>query len=120
MTNWFYFVNLFLKIKKKEMRPVTRNKGGRPKKTESEKSIAHMMRVKRKKDKETGKHIDDVLVNLIYDEVATPRDRLAAIRLFKEYTMSKTSEQNINVSKQVGPVIGLPPLKEDPALKVVK
>lgn len=102
-------------------RIIPKNKGGRPGKTVTQKAVDHMMRVMRKKARETGKHIDDVLVGLIYDDLATPRDRLAAIRCFKEYTMSKISEQNINVSKVAGPAIELPAVRgEDPALKLVK
>ena len=72
----------------------------------------------------TKKDIDEILLDFIYGKQGkgwkmTVRDRLAAIALFKNCTMTKTSEQNINVNQSTGPVIGLPPRREDPALKIV-
>ena len=62
-----------------------KNKGGRPKKSKTQKMIDHMVKVANKYSKDKGKHLDEVLMDLIYDEVATPRDRLAAIKVFKEF-----------------------------------
>jgi hypothetical protein len=84
--------------------------------------IKTMLRKARKRAKSEGKSLDDILLDIAYGDQelkVAVRDRLAAIRLFKELTMVKTLEQNINMSKQVGPVIGLPPIREDPALKIL-
>lgn len=88
----------------------------------TENQIAAMLRTARNRAKTLGKTIDEVLLDVIYaaEDKSTVRDKLAAIRLFKEFTMSKQSEQNINVTQKVGPRIGLPPVKgEDPALKIM-
>jgi hypothetical protein len=51
-----------------------------------------------------------------------PKDRIAAIKVFKEYTIGKRIEKeshNHNYQHK-GPAIGLPPMRQDPALKVVQ
>ena len=117
--------------------------GRKPKYMLTDNQVKHMLKKARKLAKETGRDIDDILLGIIYGvergheviiikgrgnakkkikvivSATEVKDALAAIRLFKDYTMSKTSEQNINVTKQSGPAIGLPPMREDPALKVV-
>jgi hypothetical protein len=90
--------------------------------------VMAMHRKARKWAKETGYDIDQFLLAVIsgdkkklgVDNVAL-RDRIACAKLFKEFTMTKVSEQNINITKDIGPAIGLPPVRrEDPALRVVK
>ena len=95
--------------------------GRKPKYMLTDYQVKKMIMAARKRARETGKTPDDILIGFIYgDEDATVKDRLSAIGIYKTYTMSKSSEQNINVTKQVGPKIGLPPMREDPALKIVK
>ena len=86
----------------------------------TETQIKEMFRSARRIAKEEGKTLDDILVLIAYGKSSrvSIRDQLAAIKIFKDFTMSKTSEQNVNISDTRGPVIGLPELKEDPS-KVV-
>lgn len=55
--------------------------------------------------------IDDILVDIIYSPNSNNREKLAAIRLFKDFTAQKMHNQNGNNVQQIGPVIGLPELK---------
>lgn len=80
----------------------------------TEKQISDMLAAAKKVEKETSVSIDEVLVRLIYSAKSKTSEKLAAIKLFKEYTMIKTTESNVNVSKHVGPQIGLPELKPLP------
>jgi hypothetical protein len=48
------------------------------------------------------------------------RDRITCAKIWKEYTMALVWEQNVNISEFTGPAIMLPPMQEDPALKIVK
>lgn len=96
--------------------------GRKPKYMSTDYQIRQMMRTARRKARETGKTLDDVILEIAYGEIkgVTVANQIAAIRLFKENTMAKRSEQDIHVTKKSGPVIGLPPIKgEDPALKIV-
>ena len=93
--------------------------------------IKAMLRTARKKAKVEGKTLDDILLEIIYNtrafeielksgkkkiELAVPtKERLAAIKLFKEFTMSKHSEKDINIIDARGPKVGLPEMKPDPA-----
>jgi len=52
------------------------------------------------------------------EEKASIKDALAAVKLFKEYTMTRQSEQNITVTKDRGMAIRLPPKQPDPALEI--
>lgn len=80
-----------------------------------------MIKTAKRMAKETGKTIDDILMDIIYDDDAKlVNARLAAIKIYKEYTISKSSEKNINVTDTRGPVI-LPAMDPDPGkLKLVK
>ena len=76
--------------------------------------IKAMLRTAKKKAKEEGKALDDILLDIAYDP-KDPKVQLAAIKLFKEFTMSKHTEKDINVNHNQGPKIGLPEMKRDPA-----
>ena len=76
--------------------------------------IKAMLRSARKKAKAEGKTLDDVLLNIAYDTKDTGK-QLAAIKLFKEFTMSKHTEKDINITDTRGPKVGLPEMKPDPA-----
>ena len=77
--------------------------------------VKTMLRTAKKKAKESGKTLDDILLELAYQK-KDPRTRLAAIKLFKDFTMTKHTEKDINVNHNEGPKIGLPEMKPDPAL----
>ena len=58
---------------------------------------------------------------MIYDENVQDTVKASVAKTYNEALISRTTEQNIKVEKQqVGPAVILPPLREDPALKVVK
>lgn len=80
--------------------------------------IKAMHRAARKRAKEEGKTIDEVLVAIIYEPETTTKDRLAAIKLFKEFTMPKRTESDVKVNKSEEPRLMYPEKKPDPA-KVV-
>jgi hypothetical protein len=100
--------------------------------------VKAMLKTAKKRAQEEGKTIDDVLMDIIYNRQAyevekprgkvelvievPPKDRITAIKVFKEYTIGKRIEKeshNHNYQHE-GPAIGLPPMREDPALKIVK
>ena len=76
--------------------------------------IKAMLRAVRKKAKAEGETLDDVLIDIAYHDKDTGK-RLAAIKLFKEFTMSKHTEKDINITDTRGPKVGLPEMKPDPA-----
>ena len=87
----------------------------------TENQIKAMLRRAKKKAKAEGGSLDDVLLTLAYD-TKDPKLQLAAIKVFKDFTMSKhsTAEKDINVNHNQGPRIGLPEMEVDPALKIIK
>ena len=104
-----------------------RSGAGRKTKPVSVRQLNAMLRKGRRWAKETGYDVDEFLLAVIgadkkklsVKEIPL-RDRITCAKIWKEYTMTKISEQNVNVSKSSGPVIGLPPMRPDPALEVVK
>lgn len=82
--------------------------------TITDQQVREMIAAAKRIAKQTGVTLDDILVRIAYSEKSKTNEKLAAIKLFKDYTMVKTSENNVNVSKQIGPVIGLPELKPLP------
>ena len=99
-----------------------RSGAGRKTKSVSVRQVNAMLRKGKKWAKVTGYDVDDFLLaviggdqNLLGIESIPLKDRITCAKIWKEYTMTKVSEQNINVEKTTGPVIGLPPTMEDPA-----
>ena len=78
-------------------------------------AIDNMLKAAKRWAKEKGKTLDDVLLDIIYDTENEPRVRMGGIKIYKEFTMAKSSEQNINHKNMDGPKIGLPEMKPDPA-----
>lgn len=93
-----------------------------------------MLRTARAFAKEKGKTIDQILLGIIYDDQAItilkndgtplelpavePKVRIAAIKVFKDCTMGRTSEQNVKIEDKRLPIIGLPAMHPDPAQAV--
>jgi hypothetical protein len=119
------------------------NPGGRPPKVAiSQYQLDQMLAKAEKWAKEhKGMTVDDFLLKWIYGEVEddfklTMRDRIACVKIWKDYTMAKVQEKNINVGKKhLGPIIYdpetreiisgnpdsgiiLPKTKEDPAKRI--
>ena len=87
----------------------------------SDYQVKKMLRRMRKSKRETGVDEDEFLVSVISKGV-TPeggevdiRERLSATKIFKDYTMSKHTEKDININHNQGPRIGLPNMRPDPA-----
>jgi len=62
------------------------------------------------------------LCNFRRSKKVSARDVIAASRCILEYTVIKQSKKDINkmIDRPQGPTIMLPPLREDPALSIVK
>lgn len=117
-----------------------RKGAGRPRYMMTDYQQKKMLQTARRRAKETGKTVDEILLDIIYGvnearevtlikrgkEVTTialqteVKDALVAIKLFKDFTMTKTSEQKITVTKDRGMAVRLPPKKKDPALEIVQ
>ena len=84
--------------------------------------VREMLETAKKYAKEKGKSIDDVLCEFIFeekvhDQVVQNNQRIAAIKLFKEYTIAKLNEGG-DIDKNLSPSTYLPEERPDPA-KVV-
>lgn len=104
--------------------------GRKPRYMLTEYQVGKMLRTAKKRAKDEGKSIDDILLDIIYNfhavevenkkgqieimlDVPT-RDRLAAVKVFKDFTMTKHTEKDINVRDYRAPV-RLPERRPDPA-----
>lgn len=73
-----------------------------------------------KKRLETGKSLQDVLVDMVYDEGAQQAARVGALKQAIDVLVPKESHRTIEETKRVvGPVI-LPQRKKDPAEEDVR
>ena len=79
--------------------------------------VAKMLRKAKKLPKLRGRDIDDILLEVIYSKQDSPRDVLAAIKIFKDLTMPKISEGG-ETDKTLGPAVFLP--EQRPTLMAVK
>jgi hypothetical protein len=90
--------------------------------------VIRMNQAAKRRAKAEGRTIDDVLLDIIYAKSGGVmadvdiRDRLAAIRCWKEYTMRLPVDQAGNKAPVAsGPIIRLPEAQADPAqVRVVK
>lgn len=106
-------------MSKKENRGGKRAGSGRkPIHKLSDAEVKRLVRSARRKAKETGQHISDILIDLAYQD-GDKRTALSAIAAYYNNVIIKTSEKDVNFNKTDGPAIGLPPKKQDPALKVL-
>lgn len=94
-----------------------REGAGRPKQTISAEQIENMILKAKKRADEEGKDLDDLLLDLAYDKQVANKDRIACIKVYKEYTIAKMSEGG-DADKNLGPGVYLPNERPDPA-KVV-
>ena len=108
--------------------------GRKPAYVISEKEVKKLVEAAEKKTKETGKSIADVLIDLAYQK-DDKRTALAAIRIYLDHTITKTTEKDINLNDnqnsgitffktndrgemvitKPGGRIALPELRSDPA-----
>ena len=100
--------------KKIENRGGYRPNAGRKRIPISEKAVREMIKSAKKMAKKNGRTIDDILLGIIYnDDPKTVGARLQAIRIFKEYTITKKAERDTPANdNREG--IRLPPMLPDP------
>ena len=80
--------------------------GRKPKYIISEKEVEKLVEAAEKKAREKGESIADVLIDLAYQK-DDKRTALAAIRIYLDYTITKTTEKDINLNQNqnTGPTI---------------
>lgn len=102
---------------KKDNRGGARPNSGPKPQTLSARQVAKMLRKAKKWAKKHGKDIDDILLGFIYgfDEVKAA-DRIACIKLWKEYTIAKMAEGG-TTDKALAPAVFLP--EQRPVLTAV-
>ena len=66
-----------------------------------------MLSKAKKYAKKYGKDLDDVLLEIALDPNGKAKDKLAAIKVFKDFTMAKISEGG-EADKSLGPAVFLP------------
>ena len=108
-----------MNIRQKATHGGKREGAGRKPEALSQAQVKKMLRRAKRWAKKSGKDIDDVLLAVIYndkkyleDDDITIRDRLAAIKLFKDKTMAPITEGGI-VDRNLGPQTYLPKEKPD-------
>jgi len=95
---------------------------GRPrkKKTISEKVKNNYLKAARELAKEYGEPIEKAVLRLIYKENVQDSVKASVLKAYNEALLIKESEKDVNINRNRGPLIGLPAMKPDPALSVVK
>lgn len=102
-----------------ENRGGRREGSGRKRASISNQEVAKLIRAAKRKAKETGKSVADILIECIYNERG--RIRLAAVKTFYDQVVTAASEAEVRVRKANQPAIYLPESKPDPAtIKLVK
>lgn len=91
----------------------------------SDAQVLKLHKVIKRRAKIEGRTWHEVLLDFVYgcerhdgakvSLQTTAKERIAALKLLADLTIAKQSEQTVNVNKQEGPMIGLPPSKPDPA-----
>ena len=99
---------------KKENRCGARPNSGPKKQTLSVRQVQELLNRAKDFAKRTGKTVDDILLEFVYGQTVDGeelkigvRDRLAALKLFKDHTSIKPGEGG-EADKQLGPTIYLP------------
>lgn len=94
-----------------------RENAGRPRKTLTAAQVEKMLVVARRYARSHGKTVDELLMETMYSPQTNTRDRLWAIKMFKDCTMAKISEDGAT-DAALGPSIYLP--EQRPVLNVVQ
>jgi hypothetical protein len=74
-----------------------------------------MIRQANSRAKVEKKTMDAVLLDIIYSKSESSRDRITAIKTYKDFTMGRFSEQTVNINNKVEQPINLPTMRPDPA-----
>ena len=97
----------------------TRPNSGRKTETLSGRQVQVMLDKATEYEKKSGHSLDDILLMIIYgdkfqgDKVPL-KDRVACIKLFKEYTMARLTEGG-DIDNKIEMPVWLPEKKQDPA-----
>jgi hypothetical protein len=92
---------------KPETRGGYREGAGRKRELLSVRQVSEMLAKAKEWAEQEGKTIDDILLMFIYDKELTAKDRLASIKLWKEYTIAKLQEGG-ETDEALGPAVFLP------------
>jgi hypothetical protein len=89
---------------------------GRKRAALSDAQVKKLLRAAKKKEKETGVSVADQLMSVIYGKRDVKiKERIAAIKVFYDQTVTSASESDVSVTKQIEPSIYLPEPMADPA-----
>lgn len=102
--------------KKPDGRGGARPGAGRKPTTLSAWQVDNLLKTLARKAKETGKDIDQLLADKVYDKSLSDRNFLAAVKLIKDLTQPKLTEGG-EADKTLGPSIYLP--EQKPTLAAV-
>lgn len=100
--------------KKVENRGGAREGAGRKPETLSVRQVRAMLERAEDHAKKHGKTLDDVLLEIAHSSKEKTANKLAAIKIFKTYTMAKLNEGG-DTDQQLGPAFFLPDQRPDPA-----
>ncbi len=101
---------------KQENRGGHREGSGRKRISISDVEVKKLLRENRKLEKETGDSVWGILAKVIQGKIrSTVKERLTAIKLYAECTITKAVQSESVVSKANEPAIYLPKPKVDPA-----
>ena len=89
-------------------------------KTVSEKTKNNYIKAARELAKEKGLTLEKAFLSMVYDKDVQDTVKASVMKSYNDALISRSTEQSISVHKESGPVIGLPPIKENPDLKIVK
>ena len=85
----------------------------------TETEVNKMLKDAKKWAKQEGCSLNDVVLEIAYRSPDN-RERLAAVKIYKEYTMTKKTETESHNYQHNEPVVILPASDPDPALQVVQ
>jgi hypothetical protein len=89
-------------------------------KTHSEKTIKRWEDAARKLAREKGCTIEYHLLSMLFDEATQDSVKASIMKTYNEaLIVKKTESKSESTVKTFGPTIGLPPMRQDPALTVV-
>ena len=84
-----------------------REGAGRPAKALTASQVERMLTTADKYALDRGKSVDELLLDILYHPETSTRDRLWAIKLFKDFTLARTTE-DAPYLQHSGPTVYLP------------
>ena len=99
-----------------------KNQTGRPPiiKTTSERIKNNYIKAANKLKKQYGIPLEEAVLGMVYDKKVQDTVKVAILKAYNEALLVKETEQNVNINETRGPRIGLPEMKPDPALSLIK